>query len=307
MKMKKRAFILLIAIGLGLTVQGRGSEGVKTKLDPESEKFYQTARLIMTGEENKIFERLPDAESRKEFIQDFWDKRDPNPDTETNEFKTEFGNRVAYANKHFHEGGPGMNTDRGRIYIFMGPPDKFEEYFSHEDATSRGPILWWIYYNYNFGVEFSDEHNTGQYRIRQYSGDFFGAMELFKLGQWVGPDSVFKKRLVSFSLKYDAPKKELVVLIPAKFLLLRENDDGKLQVDLEFKFYVYENEGAERDIYVESKSYITEDLQYEKTGDISFRFAYPLKPGKNFVDAIIKGKQGSKGKIRKIFAIKVGS
>ena len=59
----------------------------KPKLDPESEKFYQTARLIMTKEETKIFERLPDAASRKEFIADFWLKRDPDPDTPDNEYK----------------------------------------------------------------------------------------------------------------------------------------------------------------------------------------------------------------------------
>jgi GWxTD domain-containing protein len=305
--MKKTILVLSMVAGLGLLAQGGSPGRAGEKLDPESEKFYQSARLIMTGEENKIFKRLTDIESRKEFIKDFWEKRDPDPDTEENEFKIEFDSRVEYANKHFHEGGPGMNTDRGRIHIFMGPPDKFEEFFSHEDETAQGPILWWLYYTYNFGVEFVDERNTGQYKIRQYSGDFFGAMELFKLGQWVGPDSVFKKRLVSFKLKYDAPAKELVVLIPAKFLLFKENDDGKLQVDLDFKFYIYENEGAKREVFTDSQSFVTADLEIEKTGDISFRFARPLRQGKNFVDIIIKGRGNAKGKIRKIFDIKVGS
>jgi len=305
--MRKGILVFLMVAGLGLAALRGGPGGTDGKLDPESEKFYQIARLIMTSEETKIFKRLPDAESRKEFIQDFWDKRDPNPDTEENEFRTEFEQRVEYANKRFHEGGRGMNSDRGRIYIFMGPPDKFEEFFTHEDPTVRGPILWWIYYKYSLGIEFVDERNNGQYKIRETTGDFFGAMELFKLGEWVGPDSVFKKRAVDFKLKYDASAKELVVLIPAKYLLFRENDEGKLQVDFDFRFYIYENEGTKREVYSDSRSFVTADTEIEKSGDVSFRFARPLKPGKNFVDVVIKGREGAKGKIRKIFDIKVGS
>jgi GWxTD domain-containing protein len=299
-------FLLLLAAGLAMA-SGTGRAEAAKKIDPESEKFYRTARLIMSGEESKIWKRLPDAETRKEFIKDFWEKRDRDPETEANEFKTEFESRVEYANKHFIEGGLGMNTDRGRVWVFMGPPDKFEEFMTHEDRTVQGPILWWIYYNHQLGIEFVDERNTGQYKIRGYTGDFFEAMELFKLGQWLGPDSVFKKRTVNFNLKYDARAKELVILIPGKFLQLRENDDGKLQVDLDFKFYIYEDEGAKREVYTDSQSFVTSDLEIEKSGNVSFKFARPLKPGKNFVDVIIKGKEGSKGKVRKIFEIKAGS
>ncbi|MGA2361352.1 MAG: GWxTD domain-containing protein [Candidatus Aminicenantales bacterium] len=306
MNAKRALLILWMMAALSSAARGGGRGPAGAKMDAESEKFYQMARIIMTAEESKIFKLLPDADARKEFIKDFWDKRDPDPDSGTNVFKREYESRVAYANKHFREGGLGMNTDRGRIFIFMGPPEKVEEFFNHGDSTVRGSIIQWIYYSDDFGVEFVDERNNGQYKIRNYSGDLFGAMDLFKLGQWVGPDSVFKKRSVDFKLRYDPPKKELVVLIPAKFLLLKENAEGKLQVDLDFKFYIYENEGAKRDISTESKSFVTRDQVYEKSGDVTFRFTYPLKPGKNFVDVIIKGKEGSKGKVRKIFEIKGG-
>jgi GWxTD domain-containing protein len=302
----KRGVLFLLALAAGvILISGEGRAGAKTKLDPESEKFYKSAQLIMSGEETKIWNHLPDAEARKEFIKDFWEKRDPDPYTEENEFKREFENRVTYANKRFNEGGPGMNTDRGRVWILMGPPDKFEEYMTHvEDPSVRGPILWWFYYNYALGIEFVDEKNSGQYKIRQYTGDFFEAMELYKLAQWVGPDSVFKKRTFKFNLKYDARAKEIVVLIPGKNLLLRENDEGKLQVDLDFKFYIYEDEGTKKEIFTDSKTFVTSDVEIEKSGDIAFRFPYTLKPGKNFVDVIIKGKAGSKGMVRKIFDVK---
>jgi GWxTD domain-containing protein len=304
----KRTVVFLLALaGAALLAAGSGGPGPsESKLDPESEKFIMTARLIMSGMEAKIWKRLPDAASRKEFIQDFWEKRDPDPATEENEFKVEFERRVEYANKHFLEGGPGMNTDRGRIYIFMGPPDKFEEFLNNTvDSSYRGALLWWSYYNSQMAVEFIDERGDGRYKIQSYAGDFFGAMELFKIGQWVGPDSVFKKRDVKFDLAYDAAKKELLVTFPAKALLLRETEDGELRVDLDFKFYIYEDEGAKRDVYTESRSFATRDIEYEKAGNVPFRFAYALKPGKNIVDVIVKGKEGSKGKVRKIFDIKV--
>jgi len=307
MNIKRTVAFLLALAAAALFAAGNGPGPSESKLDPESAAFIKTARLIMSGQETKIWKRLPDAESRKEFIQDFWEKRDPDPTTEENEFRLEFERRVAYANKHFIEGGPGMNTDRGRIYIFMGPPDKFEEFLNNMvDSSFRGALLWWSYYNNQLAVEFVDERGDGRYKIQRYIGDFFGAMELFKLGQWVGPDSVFKQREVKFNLAYDAARKELVVTIPAKALLLRENADGAFQVDLDFRFYVYENEGAKRNVHTASGSFVTRDVEYEKAGDVPFRFAYTLQPGKNFVDVIAQGKEGSKGKIRKIFEIKVG-
>jgi GWxTD domain-containing protein len=306
----KRTVVGLLALalaGMAFAVWADAAGPIESKLDPESEKFLKSARLIMSGMESKIWKLLPDAESRKEFIRDFWEKRDPDPTTPENEFKTEFENRIAYANKRFLEGGPGMNTDRGRIYIFMGPPDKFEEFQNNTvDSSNRGALIWWSYFDNALAVEFIDEKGDGRYRISRYVGDFFGAMELFKLGQWVGPDSVFKKREVKFGLAYDAAAKEIVVTFPAKALLLREAEDGAFRVDLDFVFYVYEDEGAKREVYSESKSFATRDVEYEKAGDVPFRFARPLKPGKNFVDAIVKGREGSKGKVRKIFEIKVG-
>ena len=285
---------------------GPGRAQTASKLDAESEKFYQSAHIIMSGEEAKIWKHLSDAESRKEFIKDFWDKRNPDPEAAGNEFEREFEARVAYANKHFREGGPGMNTDRGRVYIFLGPPDKTEDFLNRTfSTTNRGSALWWIYYKYGVGVQFTDERGYGAYKITQTEGNLFEAMDLYKLGQWVGPDSVFKERVVNFGLKYDAAAKELVVLIPAKSLQLKENAEGKLEVDLDFKFYLYEGDGTKREVFADTRSYVTADVEYEKAGDVSFRFAHPLAPGKDCVDVVVTGKAGGKGKVRKIFDLKV--
>ncbi len=315
----KRALYVCAALAAWLCLApGRSAATPGTKLDPESDRFYQTAQLIMTGEEKKIFNHLPDAASRKEFIKDFWDKRNPDPDALDNAYKKELEARVDYANKHFREGGLGMNTDRGRIYIFMGRPDKVEEYYNQGYSNQgyynqagtgiRGSIIQWFYYNYGLGIEFVDERGIGEFRMRDYTGagNFFEAMDLFKLGQSVGPDSVFKQPVVKFDLKYDASRKELEVDFPAKDLFFRENDEGQLQVDLDFKIYVYPNEGATKETFEESQFFVTTDSELQGLKTVPFRFSRALKPGKNFVDVIAMGKQGTRGKVRRIFEIKVG-
>ena len=306
--MKKTIVVLVFFLMTGSGLWATRVGGAKIKLDPESKKFYQTARLIMTREEIKIFNLLPDIESRKEFIADFWAKRDPNPDTEVNEFKVEFQNRVEYATKRFKgEGRPGYNTDRGRIHIYMGPPDKFEEFFSHGDSTVRGPILWWIYYDYQLGIEFVDEKGAGEYNIREYDGDFFGAIDIIKLGTYVGTNDVFLKKIVNFDLTYDRAAGELEVTLPTKLLNFKENDAGKFQIDLRFKFYIYEGPSLGKKTLEEERTFESTNQELGGLKTIPFRFNIPLKPGTNFVDVIIQGKQGTASKVRKLFEIKASS
>ena len=303
--MKKAIFVLFffLVTGSGLWATRGGS--AKIKLDPESKKFFQTARLIMSREEIKIFNFLPDIESRKEFIADFWAKRDPLPDTEVNEFQREFQARVDYVTKRYKgEGRPGWNTDRGRVHIFMGPPDKFEEFFSHDDSTVRGPILWWIYYDYQLGIEFVDEKGNGEYKIREYDGDFFGAVDVLKLGTYVGTKDVFLKKVVNFDLTYDREAGEIEIALPAKLLNFKENDEGKLQIDLRFKFYLYEGVELAKKVLNEERSFSASSGEIDGLKTITFRFASRLATGTNFVDVIIQGKQGTASKVRKLFEVK---
>ena len=301
-----RAAAGLFALSLVLAACGGGPGGAaKPVLDPESQKFFDTARLVMSSEESDIFTHLPDAAARREFIVDFWAKRDPLPDSPDNEFKLAFESRVEYANKRFREGGPGYNTDRGRIYIFMGPPDKTEEMFSHQDPEIRGQILWWIYYGYELGIEFIDERGTGQFRIRRYTGDFFEAMDLMKLGQRVGADGIFRRNAVKFKADYNPEKGEITVTLPADGVAFRDGEKG-VQVDLEFLIDIYEDQGARKDVSLrESRTYVTTDPELVDLKEISFVFAKRLPPGTNYADIIIKGAAGTTGKVRKLFRIKV--
>jgi GWxTD domain-containing protein len=75
---------------------------------------------IITDEERQAFRQLSNDEERDQFIEAFWQRRDPTPDTEENEYKEEHYQRIAYANEHFAAGIPGWKSDRGRIYIMYG-------------------------------------------------------------------------------------------------------------------------------------------------------------------------------------------
>ncbi len=302
----RRASAGLFALSLVLAACGGGPRGsAKPVLDPESQKFFDTARLIMSSEESDIFTHLPDAAARREFVTDFWAKRDPNPDSPDNEFKLAFESRVEYANKRFREGGPGYNTDRGRIYIFMGPPDKTEEMFSQQDPEIRGQVLWWIYYGYELGIEFVDERGSGQFRIRRYTGDFFEAMDLMKLGQGVGADGIFRRNAVKFKAHYDEAKGEITVSLPADSVAFRDGERG-VQADMEFVIDIYEDQGARKDVSLrETRTYVTTDAELLELKEISFTFARRLPRGTNYADIIIKGAAGTTGKVRKLFRMKV--
>src|SRR5262245_13328445 len=89
----------------------------KELLTPYRKWMNEDVTYILTDEERSVFKRLQTDEERESFIESFWARRDPTPDSIENEFKEEHYRRIAYANERFASGIPGWKTDRGRIYI----------------------------------------------------------------------------------------------------------------------------------------------------------------------------------------------
>jgi len=120
---------------------------------------------IITDEEKAAFKRLSTDDERQQFIEQFWLRRDPTPDTEENEFKEEHYRRIAYANEHFSSQIPGWKTDRGRIYITYGPPDEIED---RSNTPSRS-FLWHYRHIDGIGndvvIEFEDPSGNGEYHM----------------------------------------------------------------------------------------------------------------------------------------------
>ena len=135
---------------------------------------------IITDEEKKAFKQLKTDEERQNFVEAFWQRRDPTPDTEENEYKEEHYRRIAYANDHYASGIPGWKTDRGMIYIKYGPADEIDSHPSGgtyerpiEEGggeTSTYPFEDWTYryiegVGSNIKIEFVDTTMSGEYRI----------------------------------------------------------------------------------------------------------------------------------------------
>jgi GWxTD domain-containing protein len=152
---------------------------------PELKKAYKDwlekdVTYVITDEERKAFKKLATDDERERFIEEFWRRRDPDPDTDENEFKEEYYERIAYANEHFASGIPGWKTDRGRIWIMFGKPDERETHpmggtydrpsYHGGGSTSTYPFEVW-FYRYLAGVgsgveiEFVDPTGSGEYRI----------------------------------------------------------------------------------------------------------------------------------------------
>jgi GWxTD domain-containing protein len=133
---------------------------------------------IITSREKEVFLSLPTELDRGQFIEAFWKKRDPSPQTPENEFKQEYYRRVALANKFFGVGGvPGWKTDRGRLFILLGPPKEIERDLSPSGSVltvSQGPRETWQYWGlpnpnlpYNLAITFVDKFGTGNYVLQQ--------------------------------------------------------------------------------------------------------------------------------------------
>jgi GWxTD domain-containing protein len=140
----------------------------------------EDVRWIITDEEKSAFMQLSNDEERDQFIEAFWQRRDPTPDTEENEFKEEHYRRIAYANEHYAAGIPGWKSDRGRTYIVFGPADEIDSHPSGGSyerpmeegggETSTFPFETWRYrYLEGIGqevmIEFVDTCMCGDYHM----------------------------------------------------------------------------------------------------------------------------------------------
>jgi GWxTD domain-containing protein len=275
-------------------------------LDPESREFYELARLIMSKEEEDIFFHLPNPEARSQFIQEFWDKRDPKPDTEENEYRTEFYRRVNYANRVFREGIPGWKTDRGRIYIYLGPPDKVERRPFMRGPEAKG-LIWWGYFDLRLGIWFVDTDGSGRYSIQEYDStrgeNLLQVMERVQREQFKTMGDAFGNRYIDFEIRYD-PKFEVIrVFIPVEEVIFKEVR-GNLTCTFQFRFYVYKKKGTWSRSFEAAQGFSRPAETIPALEHVDFLFPLQLKNGNYYVDVILIGDQGM-GKTRKIFKVTV--
>jgi GWxTD domain-containing protein len=151
------------------------------ELDSQYKKWLnEDVIYIISPEERSAFLHLQTNEEREQFIEQFWQRRNPDPESAENTFKEEHYRRIAYTNEHYASGIPGWKTDRGRIYIMWGPPDEVQSNPSggsyQRPATEGGgetstfPFEDWRYrylegIGENVELEFVDPTMTGEYKL----------------------------------------------------------------------------------------------------------------------------------------------
>lgn len=179
--------VLLVLKSSSLKAQKKDLEKSQS-LQLETSDLYlknwiqQDVLYIITEEEKTAFNRLSTDEERYQFIEQFWIRRDPSPDSILNENRNEHYRRIAYSNERFFSGRPGWMTDRGRIYITFGPPDQIEShptgghyqrpFKDGGGSTNTFPFEIWRYRHLegtDLGneviIEFVDPTMTGEYRM----------------------------------------------------------------------------------------------------------------------------------------------
>ena len=179
-------------------------------------KFYKDwldkdVVYIISGDERRLFKDLRNDEEREAFIQQFWDRRNPDSRSSYNSFREEHYRRIAYANDNFASGVPGWRTDRGRVYIIHGPPDDRETrptggsyYRSWREGgghTVRFPYeIWWYRFleGVGHGVElmFVDNSISNEYRLAMYPDEADALLNVPGAGLTVAEE-------MGFADKYD--------------------------------------------------------------------------------------------------------
>jgi GWxTD domain-containing protein len=161
--------------------QKRREKALRKELEGPWKKWLnEDVVYIITDEERNAFKHLQTDEEREQFVEGFWKRRDPTPDTEENEYKEELYRRIAYANEHYASGIPGWKTDRGMIYIKYGPADEVDShpsggsyqrpYQEGGGETSTYPFEDWRYryldgIGSDINIEFVDTTMTGEYHM----------------------------------------------------------------------------------------------------------------------------------------------
>lgn len=165
--------MVALLLALGVVAPSASQSRYDDLTEEEAAKVWieEVAAYITTKRERELYKELQTSEERVRFIETFWARRDPTPETPENEYQQEHYRRLSYANTFFTAGRPGWMTDRGRIYILLGPPNQIDS-----DPMGRHahqfPTEVWTYSQPkhpqlppNLEIAFVDRRSIGDYEI----------------------------------------------------------------------------------------------------------------------------------------------
>jgi GWxTD domain-containing protein len=238
-------------LGLALLV-GCSAGRMPKNLAPDEQEFLSTVRFIITGKERKAFLALPPSE-RIRFIDEFWRSRDPDPTTEINEYKIEILKRIAEAKHLFTEAaGTGWLTDRGRVYILLGPPEQREQYPQGHFNFTR-PIEVWRYGFYE--LYFIDSRLNGNFELVPESAQLISEINVAQMSlrsrSTMGEDKSAADFNVDVRKTSGGERLVRVSIAYEKIWLSAEADDFKANLELVWEVY----DAADKKIQEGSQAY----------------------------------------------------
>lgn len=315
---------LMIVLSIGLVFAGglvyAGQE--ETQEQPVQEKiekkarvelsingFFEKARFIMTDDEKEIYKNLATDKDRIDFIKEFWEKRDPTPFTEENESFMEFQERINYANKWFKEGskGRGWDTERGRILLQLGFPDR-REFGEATDVVRSGrasnlgrmlsskriPMEIWTYYSYSLRLVFSDTEDKGRLNMTRIPANLITTMDLVRSRLYLtNPDIKFKekksKKKNQVQAVFNEKSSHIDFKIPIDQVSFEETaDKQKMVTTFDIQVYVYfKNKKIEQIKLEKIVEKSKDELLNMESLDLSFPYS-PIEKGKYFFDVIVR-------------------
>ncbi|HDT13887.1 MAG TPA: GWxTD domain-containing protein [Candidatus Aminicenantes bacterium] len=310
--MNVSARLSALVAGAALVAAACASNPALKRLDPKSRDFISQVRYTITKEERQAFLALA-PEAREDFIEDFWERRDPTPGTPENEYRTEYYNRITRSNRLFSGGGsPGWLQDRGRVYITLGPPDNRITYPRGITFYGLPTEIWWYGL---YSIVFIDEYWNDNYRIAPESAGQIAVITQAQT-EWNRPQedmpppgekpyaSVLAGLEIAIEVE-DAEKARFSLLIPYENIWLKSAGDS-YQATLEVTMTVAGEDGAE--VWEFSRSYPLDipagRLKEVLDQDFEAEAVAPLKPGSYALSVVVTNtNDGSKAALERAFKI----
>ena len=246
--------IAILALLLGIF---SCASAARANLDPESEAFLSSVRYIITKDEKKDFLNIPPSE-RPGFIEEFWRKRDPDPDTEENEYRDMYYQSIAEANDLFRDGlGEGWLQDRGRIYILIGPPDTRQQYPRGYNMGDFPTEVWWYGF---YTIIFVDRDWTGNFELVKGSA--------YNLAQINKTQMAWKPRV---------PKDKVVFDISGDIEMFKEGDRQRILLKIPYRNIWMRAEGENLGTTIKSQVKITNIDTQEKVFELNKDYNISIK------------------------------
>jgi GWxTD domain-containing protein len=148
-----------------------GAKDLTKLLSPRYREWLnKDVAYIISDQEKEAFLQLPNDETRDQFMERFWEVRNPSPGSPENAFKLEHYRRLEYATEYFGHIAhmDGWRTDMGRVYITLGEPQQRQKLLGLQKIT---PMEIWFYQNTNpalppyFYVIFYRRDPTDEFRL----------------------------------------------------------------------------------------------------------------------------------------------